>query len=132
MNRLRLKLAVLACLAAIPLFLSGIGLNSASFAAQKTTQAEEAPQEKPRKPPRGRVPAGFGKIGVSENQKEEIYAIQARYKAQVEDLLAQLEELKSQEAEEIHNVLTDDQKLALKKYRDEAAAKRKTQTKPSE
>ena len=132
MKRLSLKLLLVACLAVCPVLLSGVESTSARLSAQEKTQAEETPQEKTRKPPRGRVPNGFGKIGISEQQKEEIYTIQGRYKAQVEDLLAQLEELKSQEAEEIHNVLTDDQKLALKKYRDEAPAKRKTQARPSE
>ncbi|HUG18041.1 MAG TPA: hypothetical protein VMM56_03640 [Planctomycetaceae bacterium] len=132
MKSLNSKFLAIACLAVGALVVSGIGLNSPSLAAQQATQAEEARQEKTRKPPRGRVPAGLGKIGVSEKQKEEIYAIQSRYQAEVQDLLEQLEELKSQEAEEIHNVLTDDQKLALKKYRDEATAKRKAQSKPSE
>lgn len=126
MNRVSLKLLMVACLAVSPCLMSGVGITASRLAAQETKPAEEAPKENARKPPRGRVPNGFGKIGISEQQKEEIYEIQARYRDQVDALLVQLEELKSQEAEEIVNILTDDQKEALKKYRAGAAAKRKT------
>ena len=125
MKGFRAKLVLFGCLAFCPLFLAGNLLNSSQLVAQDTTQAEEAPQEKTRKPPRGRVPNGYGKIGISEKQKEEIYTIQATYKSQVDDLLQQLEQLKTEEAEAVFNVLTEDQKVALKKYHEGATARRR-------
>ncbi|MBD3676701.1 MAG: hypothetical protein HUJ26_24575 [Planctomycetaceae bacterium] len=98
----------------------------------ETVQAQEdsAPktEKKVRKKPRGRVPNHYGKLGLSPKQKESIYAIQAKYREQIEVLEQQLAELEKQEDAEVKNVLTDDQKENLKKILDEVAARKKAST----
>jgi hypothetical protein len=120
-----LKMTAMACLVACPLIFSGWNVSSSGGIAAQETERTEPTEEQTRKPPRGRVPAGFVKIGISEKQREQIYEIQARYREQVEELLEQLEELKAQEAEEIHSILSDRQKAALQEYRANAAAERR-------
>lgn len=91
--------------------------------SQQTT--EEPAPSKTRKKPRGRVPNHYGKIGLTNEQKEEIYAVQAKYREQIESLQAQINELQQEEASEIYLVLTDNQKESLKKILAEVAERRK-------
>jgi len=79
-----------------------------------------AAQEKKLK---GRLPPYYGDI-VTEQQRSAIYAIQAKYDTQINNLKAQLELLEQQRDVEIENVLTPLQKEALRKRRADATAKR--------
>ena len=90
---------------------------------QKSTAAK--PEKKTRKAPRGRIPNGFGKVGVTDKQREEIYRIQAQYREEVRQLQQELDDLKEREYLEVYDVLTDDQKAAFKKWREEASAARR-------
>jgi len=62
--------------------------------------------------PSGRLPAYFRDV-VSEEQKEQIYAIQAKYREQTEPLEKQLKQLQQAEDAEIEAVLTDKQKKKI-------------------
>ena len=93
---------------------------------QETEKATEIkPQKTTRKAPRGRIPNGFGKVGVTEKQRSEIYRIQAQYQEEIQNLQDELDELKAREYLEVYDVLTDDQKASLKTMREEASAARK-------
>ena len=76
---------------------------------------------------RGRLPNNYGKIGLDVKQKESIYAIQARYVAELDELEKRIEMLKEERDKEIYDVLTEEQKAALKILLD----KRKTGKKPA-
>lgn len=69
---------------------------------------------------RGSLPASWGKLGLSDAQKKEIYSIQSDYRAKIEDLQKQIDDLKKKERAEMFKVLTDAQKARLKEI---AAAK---------
>lgn len=92
---------------------------------------DKAEVKKKRAKPRGRLPAYYGQV-VSPEQRKSIYAIQAKYASQIEDLQKQLTALKSEQNAEVEAVLTDEQKSKVaaaaaeaKAKRDKAAAERK-------
>lgn len=62
--------------------------------------------------PKGRLPAYFGKV-VSQKQREEIYAIQAKYNEEIDKLKEQLEELTTKRDTEVEQVLTDEQRTEI-------------------
>ena len=77
--------------------------------------------------PRGRLPIYYGKLGVSEDQRDRIYTIQAQYDVQIDELLAQLEELRAKRDRAVESVLTAGQKQRLRELRAEAAREREKQ-----
>ena len=80
-----------------------------------------APKAKPAKP-RGRVPANYGQLELSEEQKNKIYDVQGKYKEQIDELNQKLRDLRAKELQEIQEVLTPDQKKKLAEI-EEAAKK---------
>lgn len=74
-----------------------------------------AAQEK-EKPPRivGVLPPNWGKLGLNDDQKKRIYAIQDEYRPKEEALEKQLQELKIKRRADLEKVLTDEQKQKLK------------------
>jgi tRNA U34 5-carboxymethylaminomethyl modifying GTPase MnmE/TrmE len=110
------------------LMASGDATTPLTLVAQETDSqetTEEPTPPKTRRKPRGRVPNHYGKIGLTDAQKEAIYAIQAKYREQIEALQEQINELQQEEASEIYLVLTQNQKEALKKILEEVAERRK-------
>ena len=61
------------------------------------------------------LPQNYGKLGLSDEQKKKIYAIQDEYGDKIADLAKQLDALRKKQREEMAAVLTDDQKEQLKK-----------------
>jgi hypothetical protein len=64
---------------------------------------------------KGTLPAGFGKVGLSADQKKKILAIRASYKVKIDDLTVQIDKLKKEDYAECVKVLSDDQVGQLKK-----------------
>ncbi|MGC1272092.1 MAG: hypothetical protein WBC44_00185 [Planctomycetaceae bacterium] len=73
---------------------------------------------------RGRVPNGYGKLGLTRDQKERIYGIQAAYAERVKELTAELEQLKDEQGLQIKDVLSDVQKTQIERYEAQMAARR--------
>ena len=69
---------------------------------------------------RRRLPNHFGHIGLSDRQREKIYALQDEYNAQISELRARIEELELQRDAKIEGTLTDAQKIRLRERREEA------------
>ncbi|GBD35168.1 hypothetical protein HRbin36_00273 [bacterium HR36] len=65
----------------------------------------------------GRLPQGFGKLGLSEEQKQKIYKIQAEYEAKIQALRAQIKKLEEEERVQVFGVLTPQQKELYLKLR---------------
>jgi hypothetical protein len=65
-------------------------------------------------PPKGRLPNGWTKIGLSEQQKKDIYAIEADYGPKIEDLENQAKKLREERYEKEVKVLNEDQKKQLR------------------
>lgn len=73
---------------------------------------------------RNRLPNNYGKLGLSDEQREQIYGIQADYRTRITALLDEVEELRNQQTLEIQEVLTSSQRDDLQAFIKEAQAKR--------
>jgi len=62
---------------------------------------------------KGKLPQYWGKIGLSDTQKQTIYTIQGKYGTEIDKLKAKIEELETTRDKEMKAVLSDDQKKAL-------------------
>jgi hypothetical protein len=45
----------------------------------------------------GRLPPNWSKLGLSDDQKRQIYSIEAEYKSKIDDLQAQIDQLRKKE-----------------------------------
>jgi TolA-binding protein len=86
----------------------------------------------PRKAPRGRLPDYWNDV-VAAGQKDQLYAIQKKYEAQIDALEKQLEGLEQQRETEMLALLNQDQKEKLARVRafweNEQALKREKEAK---
>lgn len=89
--------------------------------------AKDAAGKKERAEPRGRVPNYYGRLGLSDEQKTKIYAIQDKYSDQIESLQKQIADLRAKQDAEVAALLTDSQKKILAETID-AAKKKKAET----
>jgi hypothetical protein len=69
-----------------------------------------------------RVPANFGKVALTGEQRSRIYAIQARRKEKIDALEKQIADEKAALLVECEGVLTDTQKKLLENLRQAAAS----------
>ncbi len=88
------------------------------LSAQNQTTAEPASEAASEY--RGPLPFYFGKLGLSDQQKEQCYDIQAQYAAQIEALQKQIEKLQDERDLQMEKHLTPGQTLRLKELREEA------------
>lgn len=103
-------------------------LTCLAFTCNAFTQEEQnVTSAKPKdKPTSQRLPDHFGKIALSDQQRRAIYAIQAKYDAEIQELEKKLAELKEKELKEAMGVLRPTQKqllmelIALEKKKSEA------------
>lgn len=72
-----------------------------------------ASQKKDEPKLKGFLPQNWGKIGLSEMQKQDIYKIQNKYNTEIEKLESQIRDLKSARDKEMKAVLTPEQKKRL-------------------
>jgi hypothetical protein len=73
-------------------------------------------QEKKDDPPvkvKGTLPPNWGKIGLTDDQKQQIYKIQGKYGDEIDKLEAKIKELKGTRDKEMKAVLSVDQKKKL-------------------
>lgn len=70
-------------------------------------------QDKPKA--KGQLPQNWSKLNLTQAQKEKVYEVQAKYRADREDLNRKLKELQAKEREEMVAVLNEAQKEELKK-----------------
>jgi Spy/CpxP family protein refolding chaperone len=61
----------------------------------------------------GRLPQNWGKIGLTDDQKKEIYKIQHKYDTEIDKLDAKIKELRKTKDTEIKAILTPDQQKRL-------------------
>jgi len=87
----------------------------------------DEPQKSPNKPKTKvvrRLPNNYGKIGLSNSQKDKIYGIQSDYRSKIGEILRELEDLRTQQSLDIQSVLTEDQKKELNKVLEASRKKR--------
>jgi hypothetical protein len=66
---------------------------------------------------KGTLPAHWRQLGLSADQVQEVYKIQAKYNAKIDKLKAEIEALKAEEDTERIKVLSDEQKRKLKELK---------------
>lgn len=115
---LRRALAVVVSASAMTILSGGLPL-----VAQESGKAVAETKKKVVDPSR-RVPNYFGQLGLTEDQRESIYKIQAKHQPQIDALENQLEELRAQALKDCEAVLTADQKRMLGERRASAAGSR--------
>lgn len=79
----------------------------------KKDDAKPAKKDETETKLKGSLPRGYGKLGLSDDQKQEIYKIQAKHDAEIDKLLAKIAEHKAARAKEVKAVLTAEQKKRL-------------------
>ena len=111
-----------------------LSLGLAVLAPQATTaQNEDNATAKKKTEYRGPLPFYFGKLGLDDEQKKELYAIDDEYEGKIEALEKQIEKLKDERDSKMEVLLTPGQKLRLKELREAAAKKeaKESQAKPA-
>jgi predicted transcriptional regulator len=104
---------------------AGLVLHRSPLSIGQDKKVEKSAESKPeKKAAKGKLPAYYADV-VSGEQREKIYAIQAKYDSQVKDLNAQLAALAKKINDEIEEVLTDEQKEKVKAARDKAVEAKK-------
>jgi len=138
-NAFRRLLASVTCAAVIagaPLAVvsSAGAADEAKPKAEAGTKSEQPKKEAKKEERRGPIPELYGKI-VAPDQKDKIYAIQEKYKAEMAPLLAKIKEIQAAQTKEIESVLTPEQLTRLSQLREEqvkAAQARREQLKKAE
>src|SRR5437868_2992897 len=87
----------------------GVALLTVSPSFSQQEKVEPAPVAK------GQLPKYYSKLGLSDDQKQKLYAIKGTYSPKIEGLTKQINTLKAQQKAEQERVLTDDQKVALRR-----------------
>lgn len=108
----------------LPLLMAAF-LAAGSVSGQEKGK-ESGPENSPAKAEKRitrRLPPYYGEV-VTQEQREKIYAIQAKIAEQVFRLREQLETLESQQKTEIEGVLTAEQRQQVIKLAEDAKAKR--------
>jgi hypothetical protein len=86
--------------------------------------------------PTHRVPPGYAKLGLTDQQKEAIYKIQAKYYPQIQALEKQVDALRAKRESEFESILTTPQKKRLaeqeQQKKAEAAARKAAAEKAAE
>jgi Spy/CpxP family protein refolding chaperone len=91
------------------------------ISSANTWGQDNPPQNEPKSPAKeepsvkykGVLPPNWGKLGLTEAQRQEIYKIQAKYNKEIDALEAKIKELKAARAKEERAVLTPEQKKRL-------------------
>ena len=103
-----------------------MGLAQEGAKPVKPTPAAEQKADAGKK---GRLPANYGKLGLTDPQKAKIYGIQGVYEDQLDELEKQIEAVKAKRDLEVEAVLSEDQRKILKNLVD--AAKEAKDAKPA-
>lgn len=78
---------------------------------------------------KGFLPQNWGKLGLSEKQKQDVYKTQTEYREKIDSLKGQIKKLEEQEKADLFKVLTDEQKARLKDILTGKAGETKTEKK---
>lgn len=104
-----LRLSMFALLVGALVLSSGVVGQEAGKAGQEPKK--EAKKDEPKA--KGVLPQNWGKLGLSDDQKQDIYKIQTKHNAEIDKLEAKIKELKAARDKEMKTVLTPDQKKRL-------------------
>lgn len=101
----------------------GWSQDAAKPTAKGAPAKEAAAEKKEEKKPVNRLPSNYGKLGLTDAQRDKVYAVQEKYDGQLDALEEQIKSLKAKRTSETEAVLTVEQKKVLKDITDEAKEK---------
>jgi flagellar motility protein MotE (MotC chaperone) len=104
------------------LLVSSIGVSQEKGAPKKedpSSKKDEKKEDKsePKKEDvkaKGTLPANWGKLGLTDDQKQKVYRVQNKYNDEIDVLEAKIKELKDKMSKERFDILTAEQKKRLK------------------
>ena len=106
--------------------LAGLSVVTQDSGSLLTAQDAEKPAAAAAaKKPRGRLPAYYAQIGLSNTQRDKIYGVQATYGTEIESLQKQIAVIEEKRDAEVVAVLTPEQKKTLEDL--VAAAKKRSE-----
>lgn len=117
----RMILGLAGCLIALGTITAWTQESGSKPTVSKPTAAKPAAEEEEKVS--GRLPNNWGKLGLSDKQKKDVYARQAKYATEINALIRQVEELREKRDTEVEAVLTAEQKVKLKELLAESAKK---------
>ncbi|MBX3437583.1 MAG: hypothetical protein KF861_08845 [Planctomycetaceae bacterium] len=93
-----------------------------------TAQNEEAGgQSAARKTVRSPLPSHYGRLGLSQSQREKLYSIRDSYEEKITELKMQIAQLESERDRSLETLLTPGQTLRLQELREEFQLERESQ-----
>lgn len=105
---------------AMSLLRCGIALTAVVLLAPVLTNAQppKPGAGKPGDPPppvtRGQLPTYWKQLGLTDEQKAQVYGVQGKYRAQIAALERQIKALRAEQRKDLEKILTDAQKTRLK------------------
>ncbi len=91
-------------------FVVAVALFAGSAAGQ---EKKDTPAKDSSARAKGFLPQNWGRIGLSDEQKQDIYKVQAKYNDEIDKLEAKIREMKAARQKDMEKVLTADQKKKL-------------------
>lgn len=101
-----------------------VGLCTTWAGGQEKAKEKEASAKM-----RGQLPQNWGRLGLTDEQKQRVYKIQNEYGTKIDALQKQIEELRTKMREERDNVLTDAQRARLREIASSKAPAEKSKEK---
>jgi hypothetical protein len=86
---------------------------SGGLVGQETKKDDSKKKDDPPAKVKGMLPQYWGRLGLSDEQKQSIYKIQNKHDAEIDKLEAKIKELKDVRLREMRAVLSADQKKKL-------------------
>lgn len=93
------------------LFLAGTFFIGSTLVGQDAKKDGEKPKETAKV--KGQLPQGWAKVGLTDDQKQKVYKIDAKYDEEIDKLNEQVKALKEKKRKEQLEVLTAEQKKRL-------------------
>jgi hypothetical protein len=116
-------------------FAAIVALGALPLGAQEPKKADSKPADAP--PPAAvkkafdparRVPDFFGQVGLTQDQREEIYKIRSKHLQKLGELEKQIAQVRAEMLQECEKLLSDTQKQMLESRRRAVAEKKKART----
>lgn len=98
-------------------------VGAGQLVGQERESAKPTAKAEKKEKSAGRLPPYYGQV-VTKEQREKIYAVQAKYADQIEKLLEQVNTLEKTQNEEIEAVLSQEQRDQVMKLASDAKSKR--------
>jgi hypothetical protein len=107
------KLRVLLFVAGLVFLSGGLSGQDAKKESKDTKESKESKDSKAAPKAKGQLPQNWSKIGLTDEQKQKVYTIDAKFDKEIDELTAKIKELKDDKRKEQLKVLTEEQKKRL-------------------